>query len=70
MKATNERTGPPLAAIVVGALVLGGIAGAGVGLRWYGPMVGVAAAVAIGLSAGAVVLRAALRAKRARRRPS
>ena len=51
---------------IPGALVAGGVAGAGVGLQWYGPMVGVGLAVLIGLAAGSVVLRAALKVRRAR----
>ena len=52
---------------ILGALVAGGVAGAGVGLHWYGPVVGVGLAVLIGLGAGGVVLRTAIRVKRARR---
>lgn len=52
---------------IPGALVAGGVAGAGVGLRWYGPVVGVGLAVVIGLAAGGVVLRTALKVRRARR---
>ena len=57
-----------LPVVVVAALAAGGLAGAGVGLGWYSPVVGVGGAVLIGLGTGAVVLRTALRVKRARDR--
>jgi hypothetical protein len=52
---------------IPGAIVAGGVAGAGVGLHWYEPAVAVGVAVFIGLAAGGVVLRIALKARRARR---
>ena len=56
--------------LIVAALAAGGLAGAGVGLGWYPPVVGVGAAVLIGLGTGVVVFRTALRVKRARQGPS
>ena len=55
--------------LILAALAAGGLAGAGVGLGWYPPVVGVGAAVLIGLATGAVVFRTALRVKRARQGP-
>jgi hypothetical protein len=55
-----------LAIAVPGALAAGGVAGAGVGLHWYGPAIGVELAILIGLAAGIVVLRTALEVKRGR----
>jgi F0F1-type ATP synthase assembly protein I len=59
-----------LAATILAALVAGGVAGAGVGLHWYSPPVGVGVAVLIGLAVGAFVLRTAIRVRRARREAS
>jgi hypothetical protein len=56
-----------LAATIVAALVAGGAAGAGVGLHWYPPAVGVGMAVLIGLAVGALVLRTARQARREQR---
>lgn len=63
----NGRDRRLLLVAIPGALVAGGMAGAGVGLHWYGPAVGVGLAIVIGLAAGSVVLRIAIRVKRARR---
>ena len=52
--------------IVVAALVAGGLSGAGVGLGWYPPVVGVGMAALIGLGTGVFVFRRARQAKRAR----
>ena len=59
-----------LVATILAALVAGGVAGAGVGLHWYPPAVGVGLAVLIGLAVGALVLRTAIRSRRARRTSS
>jgi hypothetical protein len=56
-----------LAAKILAALVAGGVAGAGVGLRWYPPAVGVGLAALVGLGIAAIVLRTASGARRARR---
>jgi hypothetical protein len=66
---TNKERGV-LAARILAALVAGGAAGAGVGLGWYPPAVGVGLAVLIGLAVGALVLRTANRARQARRAAS
>lgn len=44
--------------VILGGLVAGGLAGAGVGLGWYGPVVGVGLAVLVGLGVGAQVFLA------------
>ena len=44
--------------VVLGGLVAGGVAGAGVGLGWYGPVVGVGVAVLVGLGVGTQVFLA------------
>jgi hypothetical protein len=49
---------------VLGALAIGGAAGAGVGARLWRPAVAVSIAVLVGLAAGGQVLRAVLKAKR------
>jgi hypothetical protein len=48
--------------VVLGGLVAGGIAGAGVGLGWYSPVVGVGLAVLVGLGV-ATQVRLARRSK-------
>jgi hypothetical protein len=55
-----------LAITVPGALAAGGVAGAGVGLHWYGPAIGVGLAILIGFAAGIVVLLTALEVRRGR----
>lgn len=55
-----------LGPLIVAALAAGGLAGAGVGLGWYPPVVGVGAAVLIGLGTGVVVFRRARLARRVR----
>ncbi len=48
--------------VVLGGLVAGGVAGAGVGLGWYSPLVGVGLAVLVGLGV-ATEVRLARRSK-------
>jgi len=55
-----------LAAKILAAFVAGGIAGAGVHLQWYGPVVGVGVALLCGLAAGVALWRA-VGVRRARR---
>lgn len=52
-----ERSFPFPLAIIPG-LVLGGLAGAGVGLELYPPAVGVSLGVVIGIALGLVIFRA------------
>jgi hypothetical protein len=65
---TRERI--LLATTIVGAFIAGGVAGAGVHLQWYSAAVGVSAAALLGLATGGVLLRTAIRARRARRSSS
>jgi hypothetical protein len=51
------RAGRRLAPVVIAGLIAGGIAGAGAGLGWYGPVVAVGLAGLIGLAVGAYVYR-------------
>lgn len=44
--------------VILGGLLAGGLAGAGVGLSWYGPAVGVGLAVLVGVGVGAQVFLA------------
>lgn len=63
----TKRQRLSLAALIPAALAAGGIAGAGIGLRWYPPAVGVGLAALIGLAAGVFVYRTIGRARRARK---
>jgi hypothetical protein len=49
---SRAATRPGLVATIVAALVAGGLAGAGVAMEWYPPVVGVLAAAAIGVGVG------------------
>ncbi len=62
MNTTHRRR---LAVAIPGALAAGGLAGAGVAFHWYRPAVGVALAILIGLSVGAVVAQTVRDVKRA-----
>ena len=60
-----------LVVVLVVGCALGGLAGAGVGLGWYGPVVGVGLALLVGLGVGSQVFPAVrgvfLAVRRARR---
>jgi len=62
----SYRGGVVLVAIILGALLGAGVAGAGVRLHWFGPGIAVAVAVLVGLASAGAILRTILKAWRGR----
>ena len=60
----HQRRRARIALTIFSALVAGGLAGAGVGARFWNPAVAVSLSVVIGLAAGGVVLRTVLENRR------
>jgi hypothetical protein len=54
----QARSRARLIVVLLVGFALGGLAGAGVGLGWYGPVVGVGLAVLVGLGVGSQVFPA------------
>jgi hypothetical protein len=60
----NKRERGQLALTILLAVAAGGLIGAGVGLNWYGPLLGTSLAILIGLATGARVFRAVRKGRR------